>query len=399
MSDVTVLNQGEKAHVLAAGQTIIELRKRLTVRELAIKLVEIEKEFGYERALLCLELYSYASLNALVAEGGADNDPHLMPSRFCILAGATDKGLAATSLGAMNGDRKNLDAFPYELHQDAPHTMSVQSLADLLIFAGYVQSPLPRWAKAPATPSGDGSAAEQEPLGEPRQFDEMDDELVGAMYEFLKNATPPFPDTGLSAKTWKVEAGDSLSSIARSLGIRNWRLIWELNKDALGTQWDVPPVGTELKLPDPTVDPLGEEKPFAQWMAGFANPLERVDKGYQYPGTYLSLTYLDPDGQVLSLSPPLGFSVHLRVEGFPLIHHARIARGDEIDFIVPDAPLLGWGLQEHPTSALGKAWFYYAEDALDDDGSSDLSPIEKNQFDRADSIQRTHIASNKAKQK
>ncbi|MEK7393028.1 MAG: LysM domain-containing protein [Fibrobacterota bacterium] len=389
MSKGHSIDEGGESHVPATGTREVEFRPQLTVRSLAKKLEEIEKDpgLGYERALICVEMLSYMSINALVDLGGPDNDPNLMPSRFCILKGATDKGLK---------EKENLDPFgpksttpKYDLHKSAQHAMSVQNLADLLIFAGYIESPYPSWTKAPA------SSSEQAETSEPRKFDQMDDELVGALNLYCSQGATPLPDWELP-KSYKVDADDSLSSIARELGIRNWRLLWEMNKDSLGEKWDRPPVGTELKLPDPTKDPLGPEKSFAKWLEDFSSPLEFADKGYQYPGIYLSLTILDDQNNVAKFDPATPFSVHLRGKPALLIHHAEVSSGDEIDFVIPDGPNVSWGLKGRPMSSLGEAWFYYTEDEFEE---PEPEGLDRNHFENAEKLMNKHVSSNKEKQK
>jgi hypothetical protein len=396
------IDEGGEAHVPATGTREVEYRQKLTVRSLAKKLEEIEADakYGYERALLCVEMLSYMSLNALVEQGGPDNDPNLMPSRFCILKGATDKGLEAA---------KNLDPFgpkgtspKYDLHKSAPHVMSVQNLADLLTLGGYLSGPHPVWAKDPKpTAQASGEATESA-----RKFTEMDDELVDALNVYLMQGTQPFQE-GELPKTYKVNEGDSLSSISRELGIRNWRLLWELNKSALGAQWDRPAVGAELKLPNPTKDPLATDSSssdpkaaagsFVEWLKDYSSPLEFTDKGYQYPGIYLSLTIFDETNAVAKFDKPIPFSVHLRGEHPTLIHHAEISSGDEIDFVIPDGPGVSWGLKGNPISSLGEAWFYYTED--ESGGDETENGLDLNQFGKAESIHKQHVESNKANQK
>lgn len=393
------VHEDESSQVLATGERTIHQIPVLTVKKLAEKLVEIEKTIGYERALLCVEMLSYMSINAMVDQGGPDNDPNLMPSRYCILRGATDKGLK---------EKGNLDPFgpkdgspKYELHPDASHTMSVQSLADLLVFGGYLQGGFPVWTKDPNPASSEASLAN----AEPRKFEEMDDELIDALNLYCSQGTTPLPDWELP-KTYKVDENDSLSSIARELGIRNWRLLWEMNKDVLGDKWDRPPVGTELKLPDPTKDPLEdaqkssnqktEDVSFAEWLDGYSSPLQFADKGYQYPGLYLSLTILDDQNNVAKFDAPTPFSVHVRGAPPVLIHHVEVKQGDEIDFVVPDGPNVSWGLKDRPMSSLGEAWFYYTEDEFED---CEPEGLDRNNYENADKLMNRHVSSNKEKQK
>jgi hypothetical protein len=228
----------------------------------------------------------------------------------------------------------------------------------------------------------------------------MDDELVDAMREFLAASTPPLPEWELP-KSCKVEQDDSLSSIARAFGIRNWRLIWEMNQGVLGKAWDHPPVGTEIKLPDTKQDPLGEADSFTEWLDGYSSPLKLAadDHGYQYPGIYLSLTILDGNHNVASFEKPLSFSVHVRDKSCHLVHHAIISKGDEIDFVVPDSPHIRWGLKGNPISSLGEAWFYYTEDSVEDSGDGSSDGPEQIDYSLAAELLNDHIKSNKKNQK
>jgi hypothetical protein len=81
-------------------------------------------------------------------------------------------------------------AITYKMHSGAAHTMSVHSLADLLVFGGYLMDcPYPTGVKDPdAKPDPDAVPST------PRKFEEMDDELVDAMNLFLANSTSPLPE-------------------------------------------------------------------------------------------------------------------------------------------------------------------------------------------------------------
>ncbi len=389
LSDETKHEQGSTSGVLASGERQVLFVPRLTVKGLADKLVEIESsaDWGFEHALLCLELLDYSKLCKMVNEGGPDNDPNLMPSRFCFLPGATDKGL---------DDKGNLDDFgpkkgkkKYELPL-APHKNCVQNLTDLLVFTGHLKGDLPNWVKDP--PDGYDPS-----VGKPRSFTSVDAELVEAIQAYIADSTPPLPDYKLP-ETHTVVEGESLSSIAMDLEIRNWRLLWELNQDALGDTWDAPKPGTELKLPDPKKDPLGDDpkKSFGVWIRQYSN-VACAERGYQYPGIYLSLTLLDGETEKpVSFDPAKPFSVHLRKDGFPLIHHVALKSGDQIDLVAPDSPLLGWGAKKLPVAALGRPRFYWSEDSLDVD--EEETGIERNRFPDAHPIFKGHRDDNKDKQ-
>lgn len=105
---------------------------RLTIKKLADQLIKIEKDFGYETALLGVERLDYVEICQLTQEKGKDNDPHLMPSRFMLLYGATDKGLK---------DKGHLDKFPHELNKGAKEILSIERLAWYLGVLGFYDGP------------------------------------------------------------------------------------------------------------------------------------------------------------------------------------------------------------------------------------------------------------------
>lgn len=116
---------------------------------------------------------------------------------------------------------------------------------------------------------------------------ELDEEFRDAMEAYL-NDTALAIDLALDGGTCTTQTGDCLTDIADSYGIREWRLLWQLNKEKLGKDWDVIPEKTELVLPDTSKNPLVDWFVQNGW-DDYLNP----DLGYEYPGKYLSLTFTD----------------------------------------------------------------------------------------------------------
>jgi hypothetical protein len=130
-------------------------------------------------------------------------------------------------------------------------------------------------------------------------------------------------------------------------------------------------------LPDTKQDPHGEEHSFAEWLDGFSHPLDFAEKGYQYPGVYLSLTICDEKDEIDDFKGKIPFSVHLRGNPATLIHHAEISKGDEIDFVVPDSPQVGWGLKGHHLLDSTGLHFYYTEDLAVVDDNDELLELDR----------------------
>lgn len=308
---------------------------RLTIKKLAKQLEKIEKDFGYETALLGVEHLDYIEICRLVEQKHADNDPFLMPSRFMLLYGATDKGLK---------DKGNLDKFSHELNEGAKEILSVERLAWYLGALGFYDGP---WRYTEDQENEDGETIEVEPP-------ELVGDLFGALCAYIKQAPEPIAGE-LKGGTHTVAKGQSLSDIAAIHGIRDWRLLWELNKGALGDNWDVIKEGASLKLPDTTKDPLVEWFKENQWDEYL------TDKGYQYPGKYLSLTLLDTKGEVLKFKDPARCQVYRYWPTPLLIHDIELAAGDDLDVLVPDTEHLALWVDGVAIGFNGRRWPSYDE--------------------------------------
>lgn len=329
-----ILFEGGSTGVLAGVDTTITVVPRLTIQKLAQKLLEIEsdKSLGHEIALLGVESIDYLMLCALCKVGDPVNDPNLMPSRFLLLQGATDKTLEA---------KKNLNPFPYALHDQAPETISVHSLRRHLVLMGYLDSVL---------------------ADKDKDVDfELDVEFRDAMGAYLNDSALAV-DGALDGGTYTTKPGDNLSDIADAHGIREWRVLWQLNKDKLGEDWDVIPEKTGLRLPDTSKNPLVDWFRENGW-DDYLNP----DLGYEYPGKYLSLTFTDEQDKPLEFKDEKGNAVQPRCEIYVtdpvphLLHTITLKAGDDLDVVVPDTEQLGLWVDGQSISWNGVQWPAFQE--------------------------------------
>lgn len=288
---------------------------RLTIKKLVNQLKKIENELGYETALLGVERLDYVEICRLAEQKHADNDPLLMPSRFMFLYGAADKELKA---------KGNLDKFPHELNKDAKEDLTIERLAWHLGVLGFYQGP---WRFAEDQENEDGEEIEIKPPT-------LTGDLFGALCAYIAQAPEPIAKD-IAGGTHTVTKGQSLSDIAAIHGIRDWRLLWELNKGTLGDNWDVIKEGASLKLPDTTKDPMVEWIKEHQWDEYLA------DKGYQYPGKYLSLTLLDAKGEVRKFPEPVRCQVYRYWPTPLLLHDIELEAGDDLDVLIPDIEHIG----------------------------------------------------------
>jgi hypothetical protein len=333
------LEEDSSKQVPAIGETHVTHIPRLTVKKLAKKLKEIEaeKKWGYEIALLGVESIDFTKICHLHPVGHADNDPHLMPSRFMILKDASDKKLKAAG---------NLDKFPYELHKDAPETMSVRALRRHLILAGFLNEEL------------------DDPKDTATDY-ELDDSLYDAVCGHLDSAAVAV-DGELEGGTHTVEEGECLSDIAGAYGLREWRLLYALNQDVLGEEvCDIVPLGTILKLPSATDNPLVDWFNEMGW-SDYLNP----DLGYEYPGKYLSLTFTqttDGKEEPLVFKDEKGNKVSRNCQIYTtapipqLLHDIVMKAGDDLDVVIPDTQNIGLWIDGEGIAFNGTQWPDYEE--------------------------------------
>ena len=330
------MSENSDTLLLAIGEKPVNFSRNLTIKMLADALLSIEsnESMGYEIALLGVESLDYKKICELCKVGSAKNDPNLMPSRFMILLGATDKGLS---------DKKKLDKFPYDLHTDAPETMSVRSLRRHLILAGFLEAEL------------------DDPADTKTDY-ELDTVLFDAVCAHLGWAALAV-EGPLKGGTHLVKKGEGLSDIAEQHGIREWRLLYALNKDILGKEvCDVVPVDKLLKLPDAKDNPLAKAFVDNDWEE-FLNP----DLGYEYPGKYLSLTFVDENDEPLVFKEDKDGKTTRKCEIYVtdpvpcLLHSIVLKGGDDLDVIIPDTDRIGLWVENEGISFGGTQWPSFEE--------------------------------------
>lgn len=310
---------GPAAFTVRPGEKpVFVYRPPLTLKLLAEKLVGLEKELGFERVAVLVESLDYSKLCDLARLSAGENDPALMPSRFLLLDEAADYHLK---------EKGRLDSLPYSVLVPEAAVFSVGNLCRFLAFAGYLGPVVPG-------PFEEANTADEDE-GDDEEFLLAGDNLE-ALTRYLAQAAEPLDSLKLKGHAeHTVTEEETLSSIASLYGIRSFRLLWELNREVLGEDWDRPKPGTVLKLPDPADNPLRD------WLAenGWEEYCpDRPGKGYQFPGKYLSLTLTDGEGKPIgTLDPPAKCEVYCTGPKAPLLYSFPLSSG-EIDLMVPDCP-------------------------------------------------------------
>jgi hypothetical protein len=124
----------------------------------------------------------------------------------------------------------------------------------------------------------------------------------------------------------------------------------------------------ELKLPDSSSSPLVDWFRENGWKE-YLNPA----MGYQYPGKYLSLTLLDPDGKPLVFEDSSGKSASRACEVYTtgpvatLVERFDLRGGDDFDVLVPDTEEIGIWVEGESIACGGVRWPPFAEFRADPD--------------------------------
>ncbi|MBK9577384.1 MAG: hypothetical protein IPO40_09930 [Fibrobacteres bacterium] len=287
----------------------------LTIKKLADKLVEIEKKEGYQMALVAVECLNYQEVCKIACDKGKDNDPHLMPSRFMIVYGATDEGLKK---------KKNLDKFPHELHDDIDEEMSVERLRYYLGLMGYYQGP---WRHLEEDQDeDDDSDAEEHDISATLQGD-----LFGALCNYIKCSAPLFSFEIPEKTEFKATSKNSLSEIASKFGIRDWTLLIEKNKASLGETHDIVRKDAVISIPPSKSKEMEDWLKKHKWDDQYGE-----GRGFHYPGKYLSFSIVDGDAKIKEYAEGASLQIYLTHPRLELIVDVKIKKGDEIDFMVPD---------------------------------------------------------------
>ncbi len=212
--------------IFSSGDADVIVKPEVTIKLLAEKLENIEEEKGYGVALLGANTLNYLEVNALVELDSPVNDPNLMPTRFMILSQASDQVLDG------NG---NLDNFPLQLHENAPHTVSVENVISGL---KYIQAL-------------------------PEEFEcenQMTEEVFNTYVEYLSRLKCQNENATISdeAIEYTVVEGDTLSKISKEFNIPSWEVLYEINRDIIGENPDLIQIDTALQIPVAEHNPLRE---------------------------------------------------------------------------------------------------------------------------------------------
>ncbi|MGL1900507.1 MAG: LysM peptidoglycan-binding domain-containing protein [Fibrobacterales bacterium] len=302
-----------------SGEQKVVVKPELTIKWLADRLIKIEDESGYETALQGVRNLNYPALCELVDLESTVNNPNLMPSRFMILPEASDTELESNN---------NLDSFPYPLHDNHPHIISVQKLGELLTFAGYLNGDMPIWHEITGVNENN----------QPLTFESFDETMLKAFYHFLeKNKSagngPEIETTYTSLK------GDSLKGIAQEYSLPSWEIILEANEGVFDNS-DVIPENTTLTIPSISENPLVATFILYQWDKQYLN-----GKSWKYPGGYLSVSLLNPAGEPIEFSDEKFFDVYIVDTKATPLYSFSIDDYSQVLLVAPEGIPVSYGIQ------------------------------------------------------
>ena len=167
------------------NKLVINSGNVFTLRQLVDKLISLEKDKGYDAALLASKQINYTEVCDLVQLGDPRNDPNIMPSRFMLLPGCDDESLKA---------KGNLNEAPWSIAKNSgqPELISVENLRRNLALEGFLtadiqtQPSATRVAPKPPASIAKPSAPEEEQACNKEEATVFDDVLKGAFFDFLK---------------------------------------------------------------------------------------------------------------------------------------------------------------------------------------------------------------------
>lgn len=257
--------------------------KEFSLEDLRTVLETLEKEKGIDAARIFVGELNYNSICDLAKKVEHGNNPNKMPTRFLLLPGADDTKLEST------------DAQPDE----KSHKISVANLRKGLIALGY------------------DCAVEG-------LFDQT---LQEAFDKYLQSLTfPKKYDTSIH----KVQKGETLGGIALKYGLHSWKQIYNLNKDAIGSNPDLIKIGKDLKIPDRSSS-RGEHL----IRNGGGDPKKLMGgTRYVYPWVHFSLTLTDDDGGLINLEKEQEFTLALPDKG-TVVHSGKISGKGPFSIFIP----------------------------------------------------------------
>jgi len=288
------LKQGKGGTREESGST------ELTLSDIVEILEQIEFEEGYEAARHFASHLDYSALSAMAMSGAEGNDPNRMPTRFMLLWGMDDARLECVA------------QHPGNFENGPEHPVNVANLRRALRLLGH-------------------DIAEQGPY---------DNDLLAAHSAYLASAwgpCVPAPEQG-----HVVEEGESLDEIAATYGLASWKYLYDVNRDTIGDNPDLPQPGTTLAVPAWSYT-SGEEKIAAKGAKVF-----RYVGGvrYAYPWAPYSVTLVDRNGAAFRERNAQGelseefakereFVVRDADTGTELAR-GTVGRSDAIEVLIPD---------------------------------------------------------------
>lgn len=270
----------------------VSCRENLTLKDIREILESVERDRNYEAAKLMALSLNYDRLCSLAEQGGEDNDPNQMPTRFLLLPGMDDEKLKKADMhpGAKTGE---------------PHVINITNLRIALNALGYACA---------ATGPFNG-------------------ELLTALKKYLggRNATPHTP------KTYMVKQGDTLGKIAKEQGVPDWGILYEANKKQIGPSPHLLKEGIKLEIPNVDLEDgkrrIRARGPAAEKYFGAS--------GYRYPWSLLSI-----DLGRIAMEADQPFEIVLSDRKTGALLWSGEAR--ELRVLIPDSEDVNIGIKGHP---------------------------------------------------
>lgn len=275
-----------------ASPTLEVSCRDLTLKSIREILEGVEMERDYEAAKLLACALDYDWLCSLAEQGGEDNDPNQMPTRFLLLPGMDD------------GKLKTVDPHP-ATEGGEPHAINITNLRIALNTLGF--------ACAAAGP--------------------FDSELLAALKKYLAGKKV----AAHSPRKYVVKKGETLGGIAQEHGLPDWGSLYKANEKRIGSSPHLLREGTELEIPA-----VGIEDGKSRIRAlGPAAEKYFGKSGFRYPWSLLSI---DLGGITAESEQPLAILFSDRKTG------ALLWSGEsrEIRVVIPDSEDLNVGIKGCP---------------------------------------------------
>ncbi len=303
------LTPGQSVKITSGRHVTIVKCPRFNIHLIVDKLLEIEAQKGYSAAMLGVNTLNYSAICSLTSQGGPGNNPNLMPSRFMILKGASDKALKAAG---------NLNFHPHPLHPSFNFPISVGLMSQMLTWAGHYAGGYTSWVST--------GGAFQQP-------DDLPDVLEGDLFSSLHNFLGKIqPVKAVKPATHEVKQGESLSLIAAIYNLPSWQILYEANKTVVGPNPDLIYPGQQLQVPGTGVNQMKE------WLTDIGADGDFVAGDcFKFPARLFSLSMVDARGQGLApMEPPGEFSLYRHTAQAEYVYKFPVKNYDEVSLYMPD---------------------------------------------------------------